>query len=105
MKTALFILTIYTLCFSQYAANNFSGRFRDSLKCDSLRNASAVGTDSKGKFKKVVWIDSSGYATTAGSVPHNVTISRLGYSTGLSTWGTSLLDYSDDDWEVLTAAR
>ncbi len=88
MRSMFLILVMAASAFSAYVTNTASGRFRDSLKVDSLRNAMVVGTDAAGKFQKrdsvraahvadtalhvptsdsVPYADTAGYALTAGN--------------------------------------
>jgi hypothetical protein len=52
MKSIFLILILATSVFSAYVTNTPSGRFRDSLRVDSLRNSVGIGTDANGKFVK-----------------------------------------------------
>jgi hypothetical protein len=51
MNKIIIILLLYSISCFAWDTNTKSGHFKDSLKCDSLRN-SMVEADAQGKFKK-----------------------------------------------------
>lgn len=81
MKTIFCILLLCASTYSAYTTNQPSGRFRDSLKVDSLRNSVAIGTDANGKFIKSDSVRASLKSDTA---------------LNLKTTGDSLILFSDN---------
>lgn len=106
MRSIFLILVMAASCFSAYEINRASGRFRDSIKVDSLRNSVGIGTDAAGKFIKSDSVRASHKSDHADSSDSS-RVSKYSHR-GITQAGTSADTIlvarraSDSTWRTLT---
>lgn len=104
MRSIFLILVMAASCFSAYEINRASGRFRDSIKVDSLRNSVGIGTDAAGKFIKSDSVRACSIADSAkvaGLIVHGVTPGTVPKAATDSTFENSHISENGDTTKII----